>query len=306
MPEPPAPAPVLYCTDLAADRFDPADLFDVAFMLSSPDKLALRAVVLPEADHNARALDALTVRIRGVPNLNIVSGAAGIADFLRGADEPVNVVAVANVVPLAALLQTDRALFREKVARLFLVGGHANDYGTARTEGERLPIDPRLEERHPERFAPTGDPRQTDAEREAFGELLVSGEGVIWLPRDICLWRYAAPQILADGGTACEFLLRELFFANLQALPDRFVAGDAPVLLSALPAFLLATQTDPLGWLRLFRTVTVRVEANGDTGRVTGIAAKHNRPNAYAVVGMDGAALGKVLTQALRVRPLAP
>ncbi|MBC8142258.1 MAG: hypothetical protein H7Y38_12540 [Armatimonadetes bacterium] len=306
MPEPSPPAPVVYCSDLSADRFDPADLFDVAYLLSSPAKLSLQAIVLPEGDDNARALDVLAARIPNAPNLSVVSGAEGIAGVLRGASEPANVVAVANVAPLAELLRSDRALFREKVARLFLVGGHANDYALPHTEGERLPIDPRLQERHPERFARSGDSRQSDAERKAFGELLTSGEGVIWLPRDICLWRYAAPQILSDGGAVCELLLRELFFANLQTMPDRFAAGDAPVLLSALPAFLLATQTDPLGWLRLFRTVTVRVETDADTGTVTGLAAKHERPNAYAVVGMDGAALGKVLTQSLRTRPLIP
>ncbi len=304
MPEPNDAAPILYVSDLSADRFDPADLFDLAFLLRSPERLALRGVVLPDGG-GARTLDPLAARATGAGNIAYRTGADGFEAALRAADEPVSVVAVASFALIAAVLRRERALFRKKVARLFLVGGHANDYTLPRADGERLPLDPRLKERHPERFAPGGDPRlSVPDESRAFVDLLTSGEGVIWLPRDICLWRYAAPQVLSDGGAVCEWLLRELFFANLQSGMDRFAAGDAPVLLSALPAFLLATQPDPLGWLRLFRAVTARIEVDAETGRVAAIAVKHERPNLYAVVGIDGRALGESLTKVLRVRPL--
>lgn len=309
MPEPANRALILYISDLSEDRFDPADLFDVAYLLRFPEKFILTGIVLPEKDESGiRALDSLAVRTTGSANITYYKGAAGIQEALRSALEPLNIVAVAGFAPIAEALRTDRALFREKVARLFLVGGHANDYRLPRAEGERLPLDPRLKERHPERFAPNGDLRMSGmdslTEQIAFAELLTSGEGVIWLPRDICLWRYAAPQTLSDGGTVCEWLLRELFWANLQNEMDRFTAGDAPVLLSALPAFLLSTQPDPLGWLRLFRAVTAHGETNAETGRVTSIAIKHDRPNLYAIVGIDGRALGELVTKALRVRPL--
>ncbi|MBC8134781.1 MAG: hypothetical protein H8F28_02710 [Fibrella sp.] len=321
MPELASRAPILYISDISADRFDAADLFDLAFLLHLHAKLTLTGIVLSEGDEGGiRALDSLAVRSPNADNIAYFVGANGLEEALRTVSEPVNIVAVANFALLATVLRADRTLFREKVARLFLVGGHANDYTIVRAEGERLPIDPRLKDRHPERFASSGDLRFTGIESRpalrdaglsgslsepvAFSELLTSGEGVIWLPRDICLWRYAAPQTLSDGGAVCEWLLRELFWANLQAGMDRFTAGDAPVLLSALPALLLATQPDPLGWLRLFRAVTARVETNAETGRIANIAVKHERPNLYAVVGIDGRALGEVVTKTLRVRPL--
>ncbi len=335
-------AAVVYISDLTGTNSDPADLFDLAFLLRSPEKFALTGMVLPDGDtEGVRLLDSFAARIPGAGDIAIYHGADGFREALRAAPAPVNVVVTAGFQIPAAVLRTDRALFREKVARLFLVGGHANDYTLARTAGERLPIDPRLKERHPERFAAAGDQRLVisgewsvvseqkvvdggviDASEPTpppplttdhysltthpttnLAELLTSGEGVIWLPRDICLWRYAAPQLLSDGGAVCEWLLRELFGANLRAGRDRFAAADEPVLLSAIPAFLLASQPDPLGWLRLFRAVTARVETDPD-GRVTNIAVKHERPNLYAVVGIDGRALGEVVTKTLRVRPL--
>ena len=206
-----------------------------------------------------------------------------------------------------AARERERALFREKVARLFVVGGVVNDYSRRGAEGERLPIDPRLKERNPERFGPEGDPRAADpVEGAALGALLTSGEAVIWLPRDICLWRYAAPQILSDGGEVCEFLIRELFYARLQALgpgADRYDAADAPVLLSALPALLLAVRPDPSLWLRLFRAVLARAEVDA-AGSISDFVLKPENPNLYAVIAIDGRALGKLLTARLRDRPL--
>lgn len=302
------PSPILYLTDGTDRYFDPADLFDLAFILKSSDKYQLVGVVLPENGEGERVIDALAVRAGTTGDIPYYRGATGLAEALEAAEEPVNVVAVGNFAVMLPALHTNRAQFREKVGRLFLIGGHANDYTVPRTEGERLPIDPRLKERHPERFAMAGDIRLAEnLERFAFAELLTSGEGVIFLPRDICLWRYAAPHTLTDGGQLCELLLREQFYAHLQAAgpdADHLLAADAPVLLSALPALLLATQPDPMGWLRLFRAVTARVETDGGTGKVTNFMVKHEQPNLYAVVGIDGAALGKLLTQALRIRPL--
>ncbi|MBC7809469.1 MAG: hypothetical protein H7145_25320, partial [Akkermansiaceae bacterium] len=160
MPESKNRAPILYVSDLSADLFDPADLFDLAFVLQSHEKFALMGVVLPENDMSGtRTLDLLAVRSPDAGNIIYHNGADGFKEALHAASEPLNVVAVAGFASLAAVLRSDRALFREKVARLFLVGGHANDYTVSRAVGEQLPIDPRLKERHPERFAPGGDLR---------------------------------------------------------------------------------------------------------------------------------------------------
>src|SRR5262249_55532532 len=121
------------------------------------------------------------------------------------------------------------------------------------------------------------------------------------------LWRYAAPGILSDGGEVSEFLLRELFYANLRAAgpeADRYDAADAPVLLSALPALLLAVEPDPFAWMRLFRAVTARVEVDA-SGAVVSLATTTDQPNLYAVIAIDGQALGKLLTATLRDRLLA-
>jgi hypothetical protein len=57
-------------------------------------------------------------------------------------------------------------------------------------------------------------------------------------------------------------------------------------------------------FLRLFRAVTARVEADETTGSVSALTTQTDRPNLYAVVGIDGQALGKLLTTRLRDRPL--
>jgi hypothetical protein len=99
--------------------------------------------------------------------------------------------------------------------------------------------------------------------------LLTSGEAVIWLPRDLSLWR-------------CDVL----------------DLTDGVVLLSALPALCLARQPDPLPWLRLFRTIPARVEADKN-GKVTAFETKTEKPNLYAVVGIDGAALTQEVIRTL-------
>lgn len=313
MPAAVAPAPVVYISDLSYDHFDPADLFDLAYLLRSPDH-DLRAVCLTEtsgADDTERVLDALSLRA-GKDFARVAHGQDGLQSALTAEENSVSLVVVGGFETVASVLDADRDLFRAKVARLFLVGGHVNDYTQPGRTGERLATNPRLREQHPERFLPAGEPRAATHNSDntpAFGRLLSSGEGVIWLPRDVCLWRYSAPGVLEDGGPLAEFLLRELFFANLvqaggPAVADRYDVASAPVLLSSLPAFLLAVQPDPAVFLRLFRAVLARVETDAQSGRITDFATRTERPNLYAVVGIDGQALGKLITARLRDRPL--
>ncbi len=301
---PPLRAPVLYVTDLSYDRLDPADLFDLAYLLRSPDH-DLRGVCLTEESGGDRVLDALSLRVAADADVSTVRGAAGLAGALAASDEPLSLIVVGGYGMVAEALARDRDLFRARVARLFLVGGYVNDYNEGRA-GERLAINPRLLEQHPERFRGRVEPRSA-REAAPFGRLLTSGEGVIWLPRDICLWRYAAPGILENGGPMAEFLLRELFYWNLHASgpdADRYDAAEAPVLLSAPPAFLLAARPDPAAFMRHFRALTARAEVD-ENGVVTAFATRTDSPNLYAVVGIDGQALGKIITPRLRDRPLA-
>ena len=298
-----APVPILYVTDLTYRQFDPADLFDLAFLLRSSNH-SLRGVCLTDSmGDGERILDALTVRARA--EVPVIAPGEALATFLRDSDEPLNVVVVGGYPVLADLLLSDQALFREKVARVFLVGGLVNEYGPA-SPVERLPTDPRLRQRHPERFAASGDSRLRNdpAEQTAWAALLTSGESVIWLPRDICLWRYAAPGILENGGIVTEWLLRELFWVNQQAMTDRYEAADAPVLLSALPALLLAVRPDPFIWMRLFRVLAAHVEVDRGSGLLTAFTTQTDSPNLFAVIAIDGQALGKLLTANLRDRPL--
>jgi hypothetical protein len=215
----PARASILYVTDPTED---PSDQLDLSFLSHSPNHY-LQSTCTTEGH---------------------------FCDALRTAPEPVNVVIVAGYEIVVAVLEAHSTLFREKVARLFVVGGHA----------KTLPIDPRLKERHPERFAESGDPRVQNP--DALLRLLTCGEAVIWLPRDICLWRYVY-----------DF--------------------SEPVLLSALPAFCLAYLPDVTPWLRLFRAVPAHISPTGV------LTTQTETPNLYVVVAIDGQALSKVLTQTL-------
>jgi hypothetical protein len=170
-----------------------------------------------------------------------------LAEALRRAPEPVSLIVTGGFDELVALLDSDRALIRSKLARLFLVGGRAEGI---------LPIDPRLKERYPERFGGDPDP--------AFARLLLSGEGVIWLPGDVCLWRHWDEE------------------------------KQEATLLSTLPALCLARHPEPMPWLRLFRTVPARV-AIDDSGAVTELLVNAPSPNLYVVVAIDGAALSRFL-----------
>jgi hypothetical protein len=55
--------------------------------------------------------------------------------------------------------------------------------------------------------------------------------------------------------------------------------------------------------MRLFRATTARVEVDED-GTVRSFTTRTDSPNLYAVIAIDGRALGKILTPRLRDRPL--
>ena len=170
-----------------------------------------------------------------------------LAEVLERVAEPVSLIATGGFDELWALLEANRALIRSTVARLFLIGGRAEGF---------LPIDPRLKERSPERFGGDPDP--------VLGRLLTSGEGVIWLPGDVCLWRHWDEE------------------------------KQEPALLSTLPAFCLARHPEPMPWLRLFRAVPARVAVD-ESGAVTELMVNAPSPNLYVVVAIDGAALSRFM-----------
>jgi len=232
-------------------------------------------------------------------------GVTGLTALLATQENPVNLIVVGGYSVVSAVLKTDAALFREKVGRLFVVGGHANDYVDPSPARRRLPIAPRLRERFPARYDAAGDARVSEAERAAWAELLVSGQAVIFVPRDISLWSFAAPGVLAGGGACCDFLLRELFWVNLPLAVDRYAAAGQPVLLSSLPALLLAVKPDPFVWMRLFRVVTARVTiATG--ANISEIDPASESPNLYIVTAIDGQALGAMMAGLLRDGPGKP
>ena len=294
------PVPVIYVTDFRISDGDPADVFDLAYLLRSADH-TVRGVCLtrPEPDS-----EILLTRLFSLSHLSpdLLRGADALQSALAGEPEAVNLVVVGGYASVAAILTNNRSLFRETVARLFLVGGHVNNYSQGRA-GERLPIDPRLKERHPERFDAAGDAR-TQADNASFAALLTSGESVIWLPRDLCLWRFSAAGMLADGGPVAAFLLSELQRANQRESDAADESADDSVLLSALPAFLLAVRPDPFVWMRLFRAMALRVETDA-AGAILSLVTQTERPNLYAVIAIDSAALSRFLAAALRDRPLS-
>jgi hypothetical protein len=291
--------PVLYVTDMAFETFDPADIFDLAALLRSPDH-RLVGVCFAHSMGGERILDALS--LRATPGGDIpptAVGAEGLTNLLAAQDQPVNLIVVAGYTLVAAVLAETKELFREKVARLFVVGGYANVYGDADASVRRLPIDPRLRERYPRRFGADGDPRLPKAERAGWAVLLTSGQAVIFVPRDISLWSYAAPGLLAGGGACSDFLLRELFWRHLPVSADRYAATEQPVLLSTLPAMLLAVKPDPFIWMRLFRVITARIEVD-TSATIASIDSASTAPNLYLIAAIDGQALGKFLTPLLR------
>jgi hypothetical protein len=248
-------APILY---VGSDELSAANRFDIAYLRHSPS-------------HDL---------------VGVCQSKDEIESHLSKQDEPVNLVLTEeheSVRALIDLIAQDKAYFRERVSRVFVVGGQVNDYANGIL---RVPIDPRLQEQHPERFAPEL------GNCALLGKLLTSGEAIIWLPSDICLWRYAAPQLLEESHLA-------EVHAALGHLADEVGNDYAPVLLSTFPAFFLAYQPDITLWLRLFRTIPVQLACDTQ-GAITRWDTGSQHPNLYVVVAIDGTALTKQITPTLR------
>jgi len=258
-----------------ADFSDIADYFDVAYLLLS-DKHDV-TIVAPESEHTF------------VGELVALCGATTNclkADVSALMDVPATWIATSDYDAMCPVLERPASVRKTIIERLFVVGGHANDYSG---NDQPMRIDPRLKEREPQGFAPEGDIR--GAEGDAFKSLLLSREAVIWLPRDVCLWRYAAPQIFELAPNP----VNQWLVSRLAT-----VRGEGePVLLSTFPAFCLAVTPDTMPWLRLFHTVLGRIELSPLSGRVTPIISQEGA-NAYIVTAIDGFACGKFITTVLR------
>ena len=262
-------------TVYVADFADVADYFDAAYLLLS-DKHDVTIV----------APDAKLATLRELIDLCGESRSRVYTDVITIAESPANWIVTSNYDAMLPIIQREPSMRRLGIERLFVVGGHANDYSL---HDQPLRIDPRLKEREPIRFSPDGDTRC--AESEAYQALLLSGEAVIWLPRDICLWRYAAPQIFELGPNPVNAWLVSLLAAER--------GTGEPVLLSSFPSFCLSVTPDTMPWLRLFHTVLGRVEVSPLNGRVTPTITQMNA-NAYIVTAIDGFACGKFITNVLR------
>lgn len=258
-----------------ADFTDIADYFDIAFLLLSGKHDV--TIVAPESEHAS---------IGELISLCGTTSACLQADVCALMDMPANWIITSDYDAMLPVLDNDPAKRKHIIERLFVIGGHANDYSG---KDQPMRIDPRLKEREPDRFAPEGDTRV--AECDAFKSLLLSREAVIWLPRDVCLWRYAAPQIFELAPNA----VNQWLLTRLEAVRG---IGE-PVLLSSFPAFCLAVTPDTMPWLRLFHTVLGRIEVSPLSGRLTPIISQ-DRANAYIVTAIDGFACGKHITNVLR------
>lgn len=258
-----------------ADFTDIADFFDVAYLMLS-DKHDV-FILAPEEHHDAVLQ---LIMLCGISSECLHGNIAEVSD------SPANWIVTSHYAALLPIIQRTPVERRKVIERLFVIGGHANDYSQ---QDQLMRIDPRLKERDPMRFAPTGDHRVSD--EAAFAELLISGEAVIWLPRDVCLWRYAAPQIFELGPNPVNAWL-------VNRLGTERGEGE-PVLLSSFPAFCLSVTPDTMPWLRLFHTVLGRIEISPLSGRVTPIITQQD-VNAYIVTAIDGFACGKFITNVLR------
>jgi len=258
-----------------ADFTDIADYFDAAYLLLS-DKHDV-TIVAPASEHNDIA--ELIVHC-GATTSCLHANVCGLLDVSA------NWAVTSDYNAMLPVLQSAQGVRRNIIERLFIIGGHANDYSG---NDQPMRFDPRLREREPARFAPEGDIRGADT--DAFNSLLLSREAVIWLPRDICLWRYAAPQIFdLAPNPVNQWLAKRL----------ALVRGEGePVLMSTFPAFCLAITPDTMPWLRLFHTVLGRIELSPLSGRVTPIITQQGA-NAYIVTAIDGFACGKFITNVLR------
>ena len=151
-PLPPAPVPVIYCTDLFHPHDDLDDHFDLACLYALAE-LDIKAVVLD--DFKGKSEQAKRPGRIPVGQLNALTGrnvpwavgcpvalanpedpGADAADesrdgvklilaTLKATPCPVSMIAVGSMRNLAAAFNREPALFREKVARLFLFIGDA-------------------------------------------------------------------------------------------------------------------------------------------------------------------------------------
>ena len=248
-----------------ADFDDPAEWIDLAFACSWPE-LEVRAVVAPGTV--IKALRAFAGFKNGAIRW---CDASDPGEALAVLDRTASWIVAGSHSTWCGLIAGKRDEYRRRIARTFVVGGHANS-----ADGEAIPVDPRLREAHPERFGSAGDPRVPDA--NALASCLVSGEGVVWLPRDTCLWRFDAAGMLSEIGGVGP--------AVLDLLSERFPGFDR-VLMSSIPAWLLAALPEPMAWLRWFRIETARFDR--ETGLVFGVS----NPNLHVVAGVDGHLLNR-------------
>ncbi|MFM7320509.1 MAG: hypothetical protein ACKO5K_03160 [Armatimonadota bacterium] len=261
---------------LQSEFDEPSDWMDLAIACALPE-LSPTHVVAP-----AERIDA--VREFAGPAGRSVEWLTSCraVDALAGAREGTAWIATGGFDHLDALIRRERAAYRRRIVRTFVVGGHANRLGrTVR------PIDPRLRDRHPERFGADGDPRVF--EPEALDACLRSGEGVVWLPRDLCLWRFDAAGMLEE--------LHGEWAERVRALAQGATGGSEPFLMSTLPAFLLAALPDTTVWLRWFRVEEARFADDG----IVGFGA--NEPNLHVVTAIDGHLLGRRIQDILRCVP---
>lgn len=262
---------VVYVSDLG----DIADYFDIAYLLLSP-RFSV-TLVIPEAQQDSVAALRQLLPSKKCTTLFDVESVKG---------EGATWIVTADYAMASRILDWKTNDIRSKVSRLFLVGGQINNYGASEQD---FRFSPRLRQSNPEFFQSSGDPRVLDS--AALNRLLVSGESIIWLPRDVCLWRYSAAEIFALGPNPVnQWLLRRHV---------EYTGQNKPVLLSSLPAFCLSVSPDTMPWLRLFQTSMARLSVTGNGGSVhTDLTTAD--PNAYVVTAIDGFACGKLITDVLR------
>lgn len=250
---------------------DPADWVDLAIALASPD-CRLVCVVAPrdrfEAIRRFCGDDASRFALHDSARIDAVPEQLSIG---------CSWIATGGFDALEGLIRSRRTHYREWVRRTFVVGGFANRAGAL-----VLPMDPRLQRLHPERFGES-DPRVRDV--RSMDACLTSGEGVVWLPRDVCLWRFDAIGMLAESEGKWPGQVRALLRARDEP--------DAMVLMSSLPAFLLASLPDTTVWLRWFRVETARYDADA------GLHLGASLPNIHVVSAIDGHLLSRRLVASI-------
>ena len=252
----------------------PEDWVDAAVLVSSPrsDKLV---IVAPEAVHSAlRELSGIAFK-----ELEIWER---IPQRLSSLNADWIVTGYADAWPEGTA--GAKEWMREYSRNFFVVGGRANSL-----DSSHFPIDPTLRDAYPQRFAGEEDPAWDHP--GFWNAILASGEGIIWLPRDLCIWRFDAVGMLSGNPNPLA-----------QWLLGRYVASGADtegrMLLSAIPAILLSETPEPMLWLRMFRTETVRIER--DSAGKRRMDRNAPSPNAHCVVAVDGVALNRFLVHRIR------